>query len=172
MIYSSEIDEKDILEETVTVHRKIHAVTNLPIEESWYDKEGELHCLTHAAYREFNPFTGRVVFERWIQHGVEDRLPHNLPTEITWSDEREAAIQTAYCVRGQLHRDNNLPARISCLDSGVRIMEEFWFRGELHRDGGLPAVICYDGSLDENIKYQEFYIHGRKISRNDIKPAP
>lgn len=56
------------------------------------------------------------------------------------------AVLQAWCMFGQWHRDNDMPARIVASNGTIRLAE--WrVDGLLHRDGGHPASIAYMPSL-------------------------
>lgn len=72
------------------------------------------------------------------------------------------AAKTYYNIKGEIHRNGDLPAKIWV---GVG---EFWYRnGSLHRDNDLPACVCdsWAGS-----KHLEYFKNGKR-HRDNNRPA-
>lgn len=172
MSNSDERDLGEFIEEEAIVRRKVCAETGRIVEEAWYDSFRNMHNFRSPAYRKFDPKSGRVLYERWMESGEEHRWPDDGPTEVFWNLEYDRIVQECHRRSGKLHRENDRPARIwYAPENGMRVREEFWFNGQLHRENRLPAVLVHS-EVHGDVIQTEFYEHGLKINPIKLYPAP
>lgn len=102
------------------------------------------------------PTVGRVDGYATVQYRIHGEL-HRFhgPALETRCGTRNINFKE-WVVRGEVHRDGDLPAIIR--EDGT---QEWWKRDELHRDGDLPAVICYNGD-------QEWWKDGERQRDGDL----
>ena len=65
---------------------------------------------------------------------------------------------------GQLHRENDLPARIAYDESGEIWIESWYLNDQQGRENDLPAQIWYDRNGE--IERQYWYLNGELIKEN------
>ena len=99
----------------------------------------------------------RDVYDELYQDGDK-------PTEIDYYGV-ELVEREKWCVDGQPHRDNDLPAVIKYglpIDYGVQgsvEREEWWIDGQRHRDNDLAAVIDY--YRNGSVKLEQWWVDGQ-----------
>ena len=89
---------------------------------------------------------------RWVNEKGQLHRENDLPATI-WYNE-DGSIRQYWYQNGKRHRNNNLPAEIWYNTDGLIIEESWWHNNKLHRTNG-PAIIYYDenGTIDFQIWY-------------------
>lgn len=146
--------------EEYVVQRTLDDETGQCVLEQWFFND-ELTCFSGPAYKEYDPYSGRLTRERWMMHGVEGRWWSDKPTETVWDATNGAIISETYRLGGKLHRDHHRPAKVLYSpETGSIIREEFWQNDVLHRSNGLPSIVEYDE------------LTGKIVAQNTESPRP
>lgn len=130
----------------------------------------ETHREGGPAVEEFNPETGKLVGEIWIdiyKHGRH--RDGNLPAESSIDPHSGIVTHELYYRFSRLHRDDGGPAKIyRDKDTGVVHCCVYCREGLRHRDGDLPALQDFDPETGHLVR-EEFYEND--VLHRDYGPA-
>ncbi len=141
------------------------------LKRTWRDpRSGRPHRIDGPAILEFDPETGAVIREAWMNyHKGGHHREDDLPAEIRRWPKTGVVMIERYYRRGQLHRDGDKPAEIY-RDSQTGQINGLIYcvDGDRFREGDRPAVQEFD-PVTGALTREEFY-HEGKLHR-DHGPA-